>query len=509
MRDKLLAKLEPPESTYRLTRFLFLRMLGFTFVVAFLSLVTQLGPLIGREGLLPADKYLQHLREVLKDPASLWIHLPTLFWFNSSDPFLYAMAYLGLGLSLLLFLGLANGILLTLLWILYMSFVHVGQIFYGYGWEIMLLEACFLAIFLVPLLDPRPFPPDQPPKTILWFYRWMAFRVMVGAGLIKLRGDPCWRDLTCLYHHFETQPIPNPISWYLHQLPPVILKLGVLWNHVTELIVPFFILGPRRLRVIGGWLLIGFQVFLIVSGNLSFLNWLTIAVFIPLFDDEALRALLPKRLTLWATPSAQQSKPVSMARRIAIGSVTAVLLILSIQPILNMISPYQIMNTSFDPLHLVNTYGAFGSVGKTRYEVVLQGTQEASLGQDTSWKEYEFWAKPGDVRRRPPFIAPYQPRLDWQIWFAAMSTIEREPWLAHLIYKLLKNDPGALSLLANNPFPDRPPTYIRAEFYEYQFTGFGDPPGIWWNRRRVGTYLQPVSLDDRKLLDYLRAYGLE
>ncbi len=505
---KLAAQIEPPESTYGLTRFMFLRSLGFICLIAFTSLITQLGPLIGKEGLLPADKFLQQIRSAATGPVPLWLELPTLFWFNCTDTFMYAMAYLGLGLSLLLFIGVADGILLALIWIIYISFVHVGQIFYGYGWEIMLLEACFLATFLVPLFNPRPFPPLPPSKTILWFYRWMVFRVMLGAGLIKLRGDPCWRELTCLSYHFETQPIPNPISWYLHQLPPVILKLGVLWNHAVELIVPFFIFGARRLRMIGGWLLIGFQLFLIVSGNLSFLNWLTIVICIPLFDDQALQSLLPKRWVLKAAQRAQQ-KQTGLSRRIVIGSVAALLLVLSVNPIVNMLSPNQIMNTSFDPFHLMNTYGAFGSVGKIRYEIIIQGTQNRELGPNTQWKEYEFWAKPGDVQRRPPFIAPYQPRLDWQIWFAAMSTIEREPWLVHLIYKLLQNDPGALRLLAKNPFPDRRPTYIRVELYEYHFTRLGESPGTWWKRKRVDTYLRPVYLNDPHLRGYLRAYGLE
>ena len=489
-----------PANTYWLSRFLFLRLLGFVCVMAFVSLVTQLEPLIGKDGLLPAERFLHHLQSVSETPASLWLQLPTLFWLNCSDAFLYFMAYVGLVLSLLLLLGLANGILLASLWVIYLSFIHIGQIFYGYGWEIMLLEACFLAIFLVPLFDARPFPSLPPSKAILWFYRWMAFRVMFGAGLIKLRGDPCWRDLTCLFYHFETQPIPNPISWYFHQLPPAILKFGVLWNHFTELVVPFFMLGPRRLRVIGGWLLISFQLFLMVSGNLSFLNWLTLAICIPMLDDRALQPLVPKRLAL-AAQGAEQKQQVGLGRRITIGIVAAILLLLSIDPILNMASPRQIMNTSFNPLHLVNTYGAFGSIGKRRYEIILEGTQDTNLGSNTQWKEYEFWAKPGDVHRRPPFIAPYQPRLDWQIWFAAMSSIEQEPWLVHLIYKLLQNDRGALRLLANNPFPNKPPKYIRAELYEYRFTRIGDPPGIWWRRQEVGPYLRPVSLDDLQLKD--------
>ena len=482
-------------------------------MVAFLCLLAQMGALLGTKGLLPAATYLRHLRAADTGGAPLWLHLPTLFWLNCSDRFMTVMAGAGLGISVLLMMGLANGIMLGFLWITYLSFVHIGQIFYGYGWEIMLLEACFLAIFLVPVMNAKPFASVPPSKVILWFYRWMIFRVMFGAGLIKLRGDPCWRDWTCLFYHFETQPIPNPISWYFHQLPPLLLKLGVAWNHLVELVVPFFLFGHRRLRIAGGWLLIGFQVFLVVSGNLSFLNWLTIALCVTTFDDRAVAALVPKRWRLTAARCARHPQAVGPARRIVIGCVAAVLAALSIGPIRNMVSPHQIMNTSFDPLHLVNTYGAFGHIGKKRYEIILQGTPDtdtgAGSGPEKEWREYEFRAKPGDVRRRPPFIAPYQPRLDWQIWFAAMSTIDQEPWLVHLIYKLLQNDPGVLRLLANHPFPQKPPAAIRAELYEYRFTRFGESEGAWWQRRRVGAYLQPVSLDDPGLTRYLRAYDLE
>ena len=477
-----------------LTRFVFLRLLGFVCVAAFLSLIIQLDPLIGSNGLLPAAKFLDRLRQV--SGFNPWLQLPTIFWFNCSDSFLMAMAALGLLLSLLLLGGLANGILLASIWVIYLSFVHIGQIFYGYGWEILLLETCFLGIFLVPWVDPRPFPKEPPAKAVIWLFWWLAFRIMFGAGLIKMRGDACWRDLSALCFHFETQPIPNPLSPFFHHLPALVLKAGVLWNHFVELVVPFFVLGPRRWRNLGGWLIISFQIFLILSGNLSFLNWLTIAACIPILDDGALAPLMPKRWVALAAERAQSPAPPGAARQTVIYLVTAFLVLLSIPPALNMASPRQIMNTSFEPLHLVNTYGAFGSVGRTRNEIILEGTDEATLGLGTKWKEYEFWAKPGDVRRMPPVIAPFQPRLDWQIWFAAMSTIDREPWLVSLIFKLLQNDRGVLRLMANNPFPDHPPTYIRAELYEYKFTRAGDRSGAWWERKRVDSYLRPVSLED-------------
>jgi len=505
---KAAARLEGPATSYWLTREVFLRSLGFIYCVAFLSLSQQLGPLIGQDGILPASLFLDRVQTAAGGSTleAFW-RLPTLFWLNNSDIFLYACCYLGLALSVLLLAGRANAILVALLWVLYLSFVHIGQLFYGYGWESILLETTFLSIFLCPVMSAKPFPARVPPsKTLMWFYRWLIFRVMFGAGLIKMRGDACWADLTCLMYHFETQPIPNPISWYFHQLPTPILKFGVLWNHFMELLVPFFVFGPRRLRIIGGLLLISFQAFLIISGNLSWLNWLTLAICIPCFDDRALRWLIPSR---WRKrlPAPEQTQQASTPRRVVIACLAVLLLALSVNPIRNMLSSRQVMNTSFDQFQLLNTYGAFGSIGKRRHEVILQGTTDTSITPSTRWLEYEFHAKPGDVTRRPALIAPYHYRLDWQIWFAAMSTYQQNPWLVHFVYKLLQGDEGALSLLAGNPFPDAPPQFIRAELFAYRFTTFAERQEGWWRRTRIGPYFPPVSLDDRSLRRFLSHYG--
>src|SRR5215471_2295001 len=226
--------------SYWLTRFFILRLLGFIYLVAFLVAANQIVPLVGEHGLLPAKLFLNRAESQLGSGLNAFLQLPTVFWIHLSDQFMVAAAWLGVGLSVIVLLGFANGVLMGILWALYMSFIHIGQDWYGYGWEIQLLETGFLAIFLCPLLDGRPFPKRKPPTPVIWLFRWLIFRIMLGAGLIKLRGDPCWRDLTCLYYHYETQPIPSPISRYLHFAPRWFHQLETAWNHFIELIVPWF-----------------------------------------------------------------------------------------------------------------------------------------------------------------------------------------------------------------------------------------------------------------------------
>lgn len=482
-------------NSYWLTRFVILRLLGFVYAIAFLVAINQLVPLVGKHGLTPADQFLNGIHGHLGSRTAGMLHLPTIFWFGISDTGLTIFAWFGLAISLVVLAGYANATIMSILWGMYMSIVHIGQIWYGYGWEIQLLETGFLSIFLCPLLDARPFPNCRPPILVFWLYRWLGFRIMVGAGLIKLRGDPCWRDLTCLYYHYETQPIPNPISRYLHFLPHWFHKLEVLWNHFVELIVPWFSFGPRRLRHIAGVLLVVFQIILIISGNLSFLNYLTIIPFLACFDDTFLRRFLPRSVVKRAEEAAAQSRPSRIDNTLTV-ALSILVAYLSIAPVLNLVGGRQIMNSSFDPLDLVNTYGAFGTVGRERDEIVFEGTSDAVITGDTKWKEYEFKAKPGNPDRRPAFIAPYQPRIDWQIWFAAMALPADYPWTFHFVWKLLHNDRGTLSLLANNPFPDAPPHYIRARLYRYQFARLGDRG--WWQREPIGEWLPALSADNEE-----------
>ncbi len=493
------------KSEYWLVRFVFLRALGGVYFFAFLTAAFQSVPLIGKQGLLPANVFLNSLIEVNQNKLDAFISWPTLFWFHLSDSFLQIMAWLGVSLSFLVTIGFANGLILFFIWFLYLSFVHIGQLWYGYGWEIQLLETGFLAIFLCPILDPRPFPKSAPPILIFWLLRWLTFRIYLGAGLIKIRGDSCWRNLSCLLYHYETQPIPNFLSPLFHFMPKAIHQLGTLWNHFIELIVPFFIFGPRRwTRNFAGALLVSFQALLILSGNLSFLNWLTITATIACFDDGFLKSFLPKNLVQGAEKAAEEANPQKLGNALT-WAITILVGFLSVSVIQNLLGPGQVMNASFNKLHLVNTYGAFGSVGRERRELIFKGTSDLIPTTETIWKPYEFKAKPGDPMRRLPFISPYHYRLDWQLWFAAMSRPEREPWALHLVWKLLKNDPNTLSLIEKNPFPKRPPTHIKIDLYKYSFSSL-DSESVW-SRSMLKEWLYPMSKSNTRLQEFIIGSG--
>ena len=487
--------------SYRLASFVLLRLLGLVYTLAFLALANQLGPLLGSDGLLPVSLFLEKTLRYFGAGASAWARLPTLFWFDASDATLMGLCHFGLLLSVLLLLGISHIFQLAALWAIYLSFNQVGQIFYGYGWEILLLESGFLAIFLAPLKHRQ----APSPAAMMWLYRWVLFRVIFGAGLIKIRGDACWLDLTCLCYHYETQPLPNPLSWHFHQLPALFHKLSVLATHIIELIVPFFLFAPHRLRHLAGLVLIAFQLMLIFSGNLSWLNWLTIALCIPCFDDAALERVLPRHLADFV----QRDPPTAMghARRFGIYTLCILVFYLSTAPIQNMVSPQQAMNRSYDPLHLVNTYGAFGHIGKQRREIILKGTHDHPADPNARWVEYQFNAKPGDVNRMPALVSPYHYRLDWQIWFAAMSDYKSNPWLVHFMYKLLQGNQGALSLLDHNPFGDKPPAYIQADLYAYAFSAADDATEAWWQRERLSIWLGPLAVDDPALREFIDHYG--
>jgi hypothetical protein len=467
---------------YWLSRLILERGIAVVYVFAFVAAARQFRALIGERGLLPVPRYLarQSFRQA-----------PSIFHAHYSDRFFATLAWLGAVLSAAMALGLAAVVPLwvavlvwLLLWMLYLSIVNVGQTWYSFGWESLLLETGFLAIFLG---NDR----VAPPVLAMWLARLLLFRLEFGAGLIKLRGDSCWRDLTCLYYHHETQPMPGPLSWFFHHLPKPLHRVEVVGNHFAQLIVPFGLFAPQPVASIAGAIVVITQLWLVISGNFAWLNWLTILLGCSAIDASTAAAVLPipKQPALAAAP------PWFASLVIIFSVMTAML---TYWPVRNMISRRQRMNMSFNPFHLINTYGAFGTIGRTRREVVIEGTDETEVTDQTVWKEYEFKGKPGAVRRAPSQWAPYHLRLDWLMWFAAISPQYTYPWLQPFIVRLLQNDPATLRLLRHNPFPKSSPRYVRAQLYRYRFTTFAElrRDHAWWHRTLEGGYVQPISLTE-------------
>jgi hypothetical protein len=420
-----------------------------------------------------------------------FIQTPSIFHLHYSDRFFATVAWLGAALAAGMATGLADVVPLwmavlvwLLLWVAYLSIVNVGQTWYLFGWESLMLEMGFLAIFLG---NDR----TAPPLLAMWLARLLLFRLEFGAGLIKLRGDTCWRDLTCLYYHHETQPMPGPLSWFFHHLPKPLHRVEAAGNHFAQLVVPFGLFAPQPVAGIAGAIVVVTQLWLVASGNFAWLNWLTILLGCSAIDATSLATLLP----IPRQPALTEAPRWFAAMVIIFAALT---LMLSYWPVRNMISRRQRMNMSFNPFHLINTYGAFGSIGRTRREVVIEGTDEPTITERTVWQEYEFKGKPGAVRRLPRQWAPYHLRLDWLMWFAAISRQYAYSWLQPLMLRLLQNDAATLRLLRDNPFPDDPPRHVRAQLYRYRFTTPAElrRDHAWWHRTLEAPYLRPIALTD-------------
>ena len=465
---------------YWLGRLVLERGAAAIYLIAFVAAALQFRALIGEHGILPVPRFLAG--------RSFW-RTPSIFHFRYSDRLFAGASWVGAALSAAIVAGVADlaplwsAMLMWLtLWVLYLSIVNVGQTWYGFGWESLLLETGFLMIFLG---NGR----VAPPVLTLWMARLLLFRVEFGAGLIKMRGDPCWRDLTCLYYHHETQPMPGPLSWFFHHLPKPLHRVEVAGNHFAQLIVPFGLFAPQPVASVAAGIVVVTQLWLVASGNFAWLNWVTIVLAFSAIDDSSLATLfeIPAH-PAWSAPPPWFAGPVI--------TFTGAVLFMTYWPVRNMLSSRQRMNMSFNPFHLVNTYGAFGSIGRVRREVVIEGTEDERLTPQTLWKEYEFKGKPGAVRRLPRQWAPYHLRLDWLMWFAAISPGYAEPWLRPFLQRLLRNDRPTLRLLRHNPFPDSPPRYVRAQLYQYRFTTLAElrRDRAWWHRTLIGGYVRPMTL---------------
>ncbi len=488
---------------YFLTRWVFLRALAVIYLVAFLSLGTQIIGLVGHRGILPADQFLAAAKQQCEAQGIGWERfylLPTLCWLNPSDGFLKFQCVCGIFLAGLLLCGVAPPLCLALLWLVYLSLVTIGRDFLGFQWDNLLLETGFLAIFFAPRQWLPEFRRAAPPsKLVLWLLRLLLFKLMFSSGCVKLAsGDPNWRNLTALTFHYYTQPLPTPLAWYANQLPVWFQKCSCAAMFAIELGAPWLIFFPRRLRFWGGAAIAWLQFLILLTGNYTFFNWLTLTLCLLLLDDFVLGNILPASWRIRSNaPTPQRLVKNYWPRALALLPATVFIGLSLFQiaairgPASRWFYPAAKVNEWLAPFRTVNPYGLFAVMTTARREIIVQGSNDG-----TNWLTYEFKYKPGDVHRRPPWVAPFQPRLDWQMWFAALGDWRQNPWFVAFCEQLLRGSPPVLALLKNNPFPDRPPRFIRAEFYDYRFTNFAArrATGAWWQRQFLGEYLPPMSL---------------
>ncbi|WNG38772.1 lipase maturation factor family protein [Archangium violaceum] len=481
-------------------RGLYLRALGLIFVLAFASLLPQLVALLGPRGLSPATELLDSVRQVLPGPER-YVRLPTLLWWlGAGEGALRGVGLAGLVCGALLVANVAPRLALVGAWVCYLSLASVGDVFLSYQWDVLLLEAALVSLPLTPgHLLPRGASPS-PPLGAIFLPRLLLFRLMLMSGVVKLvSGDPTWRDFTALQYHYWTQPLPNPIAWFVHLLPPVLHRASVGAMLVIELVVPFFIFGPRRLRLGAVGLLAALQLGILLTGNYGFFNLLTLVLCLSVLDDGVLA-----RWRTGAPPPVASDWPL---RRSGWGAVALVLFIgayavlgfsrdlqrLTRQP------PPGVLETVEDAIEgfrSINTYGLFAVMTTERREIVLEGSAD---GQ--TWKEYLLPYRPGRVDEVPRFVAPHQPRLDWQMWFASLSSCRNNPWLIRLQEGVLRGEPHARRLFTEDPFPEAPPRYVRTRFFDYRFTDWDTrrATGDWWTRQELGPYCPPLTLENGQL----------
>ena len=509
----------PP--TYFWARRWFLRMLGFIYLIAFVSLWVQVDGLVGSNGMSPVSRFLPAARQQLG--ADAYFLLPTLCWFDSSNAFLHFLCGGGVVLSLLLIFGIAPALILVALFVFYLSLTIGGQVFLNFQWDVLLLETGFLSIFIAPWrLWPRdllwwpglatPVGTSPVSRAGLFLLKFLLFKLMLMSGVVKLTsGDDSWgwlnhsfhwSALTALDYHYWSQPLPTVFAWWADKSPEWFKHFSVAFCLAVEIVAPFFIWAPRRPRLMAAGLMIFLQVIIAITGNYCFFNLLTLVLCLLLIDDASVFRM-PGRAP--ARPAPQElgcPNTESMTYRLSIYSaVIAAIVTLPINTwlIFSAFKPQSRMPgwlaKLYEPLEafrIVNGYGLFRVMTKDRCEIVIEGSADG-----VEWAPYEFKWKPGDVKRAPGWCAPHQPRLDWQMWFAALDAPEQNPWLVGLIVRLLEGSRDVTGLLAHDPFPDKPPQYIRAMFYRYRFTNSKErrQSGAWWVRQELREYLPTISRD--------------
>ena len=475
---------EPP--SYRIASSLFSRALALVYFIAFVSFGRQIRGLIGAQGILPVTEFLAEATGQFG--ASRFWHVPTLCWWANSEYALESLVWGGAVLALVAAIVRPHSSVqkaaFVVLFVCYLSVVTGGQVFMGYQWDYLLLEAGFLAIFL------------KPAYTRVWLFRWLLFRLMFESGMVKLlSGDPSWRNLTALAVHYETQPLPTPIAWYMMQAPLWFQKLSTASVFFVELILPLLMFCPPRLKQIAAVGTILFQILILLTGNYTFFNLLTIALCLFLLDDRFLSRMVGNKSFRQEPRQPASIKPVRSNRHVS-AFLFAFLMVLSLPQLGGMFGidiPVSIERAMAwaSRFGVVNNYGLFATMTTTRPEISIEGSND-----DIEWRPYIFPYKPGPLNRAPGWAAPFQPRLDWQMWFAALGTYRENPWLLGFMVRLLQGSHPVLQLIEQDPFPGQPPKYIRAMLYRYRFTNFHERrlTGDWWKREPLGTYLPPIRL---------------
>jgi len=485
----------PKASSFTIARWVFARVLGAIFFCAFASLGVQIRGLAGEHGIVPAQEFLNEVWNHL-GVGALW-EVPSLCWLNASDSMLIALCVAGIVISLFMMCGFFPGLCALLSWALYLSLCWVGSPFLSFQWDALLLETALLAAALLPW-QWRPqwtrWTPLQ--QTGLWLLWWLLFRLMFESGAVKLSsGDPTWSSLSALDYHFETQPLPLWTAWYANQVPDWLLCMATFIMFLIEFGGPLLILAPRRWRHGGAGALIALQILILTTGNYAFFNYLTIGLCLLLFDDDVWPARMPG-------PRGESSgtQPGSQPTRWILGTISALIFLITMQPFFSSMrlvkhwpAPFSTLRNAVEGFMSFNGYGLFAVMTTTRHEIIVEGSDD-----NMNWREYEFHWKPGDLKERPRLIAPHQPRLDWQMWFAALSRVQEQPWFVQFLVRLLEGSPEVLGLLRTNPFPEHPPHFVRAVVYDYHFTRSGDGQPGWWKRELLGLYCPPIALQDGK-----------
>jgi lipase maturation factor 1 len=481
----------PP--AYAVSARIFLHLLGLIYLVAFLSCWVQLAGLNGEHGILPAAEFFNRAREILGADA-YWL-FPSFCWLGAGDRALYAWCGAGILASVLLIFGFAPLSCLVFLWSDYLSLIVAGQVFYQFQWDNLLLEAGFLAIFLSPL-NLRLRGAANPPRPAHFLLVWLLFRLIFSSGVVKLSsGDATWLNGTALDYHYFTQPLPTPVAWFAQQLPGWWQVMSARVMFFVELVLPFFLFGPRRPRLVAVGGIATLQVLIALSGNYGFFNLLTLTLCLLAIDDTVWKKLVPGwRAHDSASSIRFLSKPFLQVVAVVIFLLSLVPLAWSFRRPIPLVAPLILTYQSVAPFRTINGYGLFAVMTRERREIVVQGSEDGM-----TWKSYVFRFKPGDPRHAPRWVAPYMPRLDWQMWFAALGNLEQNPWFLRFLERIFEGSPSVLALLEENPFPEGRPRLVRALTDRYTFTTMAERArtGNWWNVEPVGIYCPEVSPETR------------